>query len=472
METADYSDAQARTLLLAGARARVVQSADFTIAALLADCGISRTQFRRCFAGKQQLLAAITQDDVKSLGEILDVAQPVEIQQAVGSDITPAAPITDAWLERRLRVFERALSGLEKRQDKSEQSLTQRLALMEESLAGLAMRAAPQMPVPVPAPFPAPDAIVFDPAESNLLPADAPATAPDPDQTPAGLAHAEAIATSTPQAEPISEKEIVDFIAHARQAARNAMPQEPPPKKRQRRRCLVWEAMLLSGILIGGLIMIGGVLLLASGLPQPASASAIQHRQMAQGDARILALADNGDAKAQTVLALAYLHSANDRAGLRWSSAAAAQGQPVAQYLLGTLTMARDRAQAMRWLGAAAEQGNVKAMHNLAIAYAQGPAPDPAMAVQWFSKAAALGYRDSQFDLAVLYERGLGVAQSGADALKWYLIAAAGGDAPSAGRAAILKDQIGTDEVRMATAEAAGFVPKPASRAANEAPNL
>ena len=45
-------------------RARVAQSADFTIAALLTDCGISRTQFRRCFAGKQQLLAAITQDDV------------------------------------------------------------------------------------------------------------------------------------------------------------------------------------------------------------------------------------------------------------------------------------------------------------------------------------------------------------------------------------------------------------------------
>jgi AcrR family transcriptional regulator len=472
VETADYSDAQARTLLLAGARARVAQSADFTIAALLTDCGISRTQFRRCFAGKQQLLAAITQDDVKSLGEILEVAQPMEVQQAVGSDITPAAPITDAWLERRLRVFERALSGLEKRQDKSEQSLTQRLALMEESLAGLVLRAAPQGPVPAPAPVAAPDAVVFDPAESNLLPADAPAAPQQLDLAPTVLAHVEEIAAGSPLVEPISEKEIADFIAHARQAARNAMPQEPPPKKRQRKRGLVWEAMLLSGILIGGLIMIGGVLLLASGMPQPASASAIQHRQMAQGDARILALADNGDAKAQTLLALSYLHNANDQAGLRWSQAAAAQGQPVAQYLLGTLTMARDRAQAMRWLGAAAEQGNVKAMHNLAIAYAQGPAPDPAMAVQWFSKAAALGYRDSQFDLAVLYERGMGVAQSGADALKWYLIAAASGDAPSAGRAAILKDQIGPDDVRMATAEAAGFVPKPSSRAANETPNL
>ena len=111
-------------------------------------------------------------------------------------------------------------------------------------------------------------------------------------------------------------------------------------------------------------------------------------------------------------------------------------------------------------------------MHNLAIAYAQGPAPDPALAVQWFTKAAALGYRDSQFDLAVLYERGMGVAQSGAEALKWYLIAAGSGDAPSAGRATILKGQIAPGDVRMAMAEAAGFVPQPLVRAANAVPDL
>jgi len=98
-------------------------AADFTIAGLLTDTGVSRAQFRRCFAGKSQLLAALTQDGAKALGEILKVAQPVEILQAVGSDVTPAAPIADAWLERRLRVFERALAGLEKRQEKSEQSL-------------------------------------------------------------------------------------------------------------------------------------------------------------------------------------------------------------------------------------------------------------------------------------------------------------------------------------------------------------
>ena len=334
-------------MLLAAARTRMARNADFTIAALLSDSGISRVQFRRCFAGKKQLLAALTQDNVKSLGEILDVAQPVEMQRAVGSDITPAAPITDAWLERRLRVFERALAGLEKRQDKSEQGLAQRLAVLEENLAGFAVRATPQLPL-------------FDPAESNLLPADAPvcvpsshsgavlAGAPAPDLAPAVLAHVEQIAAPGPLAEPISEKEMADFIAHARQAARNAAVPEPPRKIR-RRRGMMWNAMVLTCILIGGLMLISAALLLASGVPQAAPASAVSHRLMAQsGTARIMALADNGDARAQTLLALAYLRGANDQAGLRWSSAAAVQGQPVAQYLLGTLTLARDREQAMR----------------------------------------------------------------------------------------------------------------------------
>lgn len=465
METNEHSDAEARSLLLAAARARVAGMADFTIQGLLTETGISRVQFRRCFAGKKQLLAALTEDDAKALGAILDVAQPMEMRRAVGSDIAPAAepPATDAWLERRLRVFERALAGLEKRQEKTEQSLNHRLALMEENLAGLGSRAVPQLPL-------------FDPSESNLLPADAPVAGPAPQTAPAAIAAVpapvEEIATPDPLEEPVSEKEKEDFIAHARQAARNAMPAEPPLKRRKRRGRM-WDAIVLSGILIGGLIVIGAVLLLASGVPQTAEASAISHRQMAQsGPARLLALADNGDAKAETLLALAYLHNANDAAGLRWSSAAAAQGQPVAEYLLGTLYMARDPQRAMRWLHAAAEQGNVKAMHNLAIAYAQGPAPDPAQAVQWFGKAAALGYRDSQFDLAVMYERGQGVAQSGAMALKWYLIAAAGGDAPSAGRAAFLKNQIAAADATAAKAQAARFVPEPPAPAANAVPSL
>lgn len=445
-------------------------AADFTIAGLLTDTGVSRAQFRRCFAGKKQLLAALMQGDVKALGDILEVAQPVEVLRAVGSDITPAAPVTDAWLERRLRVFERALGGLEKRQEKSEHTLSQRLALMEEKLAGLAQA----KPVAVPEPA----LPLFDPSELNLLPAEripadpAPGEAASPELAPNVLAHVEQIAKSGPAEEPVSEKEMADFIAHARQVARRAV---PPPAKPRRRRGPIWNGLVLASILIGGLMLIGAALLLSSGVPQASPVASVSHRQTAQtGMARIMALADSGDARAQTVLALAYLHgpAANAGAARRWSIAAASQGQPVAQYLLGTLYLDSDPAQAVRWLRAAAEQGNVKAMHNLAIAFAQGPAPDPTLAVQWFTRAAAKGYRDSQFDLAVLYERGLGVPQSGAEALKWYLIAAGSGDAPSAGRAAVLKDQISADDARMAMAEAAGFVPQSPASVANQIPEL
>jgi AcrR family transcriptional regulator len=482
-----HSDAQATSILLAAARARMAGGAEFTITGILTETGISRPQFRRCFTGKTQLLAALTRDDVKALGDILEVAQPMEIARAVGSDISPAAPqtsapSTDAWLERRLRVFERALAGLEKRQEKSEQTQSQRFAVMEETLAGLSA-------------VPAADRPFFNPSESNFLPAEKINSALA-DMTQAVLARAEKIAAAypvdehahepvseptnedvgEPAREPVSEKEMANFIAHARQAARSALPPLPEPRRRRSR---VRHGLVLTSILIGGLILIGATLLLASGVPQASPVASTSHRQVApSGFARLIALADSGDARAQTVLALAYLRGdgvpASRQAAQRWSSAAAAQGQPVAQYLLGSIDLESSQGEAARWLSAAAGQGNVKAMHNLAIVYAQGlgVTPDAALAVEWFRRAAVLGYRDSQFDLAVLYERGAGVPQNGAEALKWYLIAAAGGDAPSASRAVILKEQLGADDVRMGTTEAAGFVPQQAVRAANAAPEL
>ena len=83
-------------------------------------------------------------------------------------------------------------------------------------------------------------------------------------------------------------------------------------------------------------------------------------------------------------------------------------------------------------------------------------------------RAAGQGYRDSEFDLGVLYERGLGVPQDAAAALKWYLIAAGRGDAPSAERAQFLKTQMSADDVKAASDAAAAFVPQPARSYANE----
>jgi localization factor PodJL len=189
--------------------------------------------------------------------------------------------------------------------------------------------------------------------------------------------------------------------------------------------------------------------------------------------AQLAALASKGDARSQTALAFSYIEGNRDPASaLRWGLAAAKQGVPMAQYLVGTLYQegaAADPHQAFAWFEAAALRGNVKAMHDLAIAYAegQGTQRDPARAAAWFNRAAKQGYMDSQFDLAVLYERGDGVRQNPEAALKWYLIAAGAGDAQAKTRAGQLAGEISSAAVARAKQAAENFTPSERDLAAN-----
>jgi localization factor PodJL len=83
---------------------------------------------------------------------------------------------------------------------------------------------------------------------------------------------------------------------------------------------------------------------------------------------------------------------------------------------------------------AAAGKGNGKAMHNLAVLYAEGidgPA-DYANAAHWFREAADHGLTDSQYNLGILYARGTGVAQNYAESYKWFALAAIQGDQDAA----------------------------------------
>ena len=100
------------------------------------------------------------------------------------------------------------------------------------------------------------------------------------------------------------------------------------------------------------------------------------------------------------------------------------------------LGVKKDLARARRLYLAAAEQGNAKAMHNLAVLYAEGidGKPDYATAVTWFRKAAQHGVADSQYNLGILYARGIGVRQDLSEAYKWFALAAAHGDKESASK--------------------------------------
>ena len=513
LEISDQKDGQARELLLATARELTAEGADLSLKTLLIRTGVSKAEFRRWFADRDALLAALTAADAEK-----DMGFEQQWRAAVGSDfvpapvaaVAPAAPadgengepapvVNDAWLERRLRVFERALGSLEKRQEKFEDELAMRLSVIGERLDLVMHQASQHSAKPTEPARPMAQTISaeedgwnaqFEKAEA----ADAKAQGVELGEPPPDLfghievggepAQASEIAKKreAPTATDRRQKPIHDFVAHGRQLALEAAAKaEAAPKRPQIN--LRWlgfgVAALLTLVVCAGTLAAGGKFSAPTPAPVVVTSGTIHRHVAANGISRLMALADSGNASAETVLALDYLRgengvASNDAAAERWSKAAAEQGQPVAQYLLGSLYQEDESAsgEAVRWFKAAAEQGNLKAMHNLAIAYAEGQGvdKDPAEAVAWFQRAAEQGYRDSEFDLAVLYERGDGVAQSARTALKWYLVAAARGDGPSAQRADMLKKQVDPMVARLAAVDAAHFTLKPMGYFANQMP--
>jgi localization factor PodJL len=354
-----------------------------------------------------------------------------------------AVPAVDAWLERRLRVFERALGQLEARQEKTERDLIGRIALLEEKLVAYENREA----------APALSSVM---AEVEIAPSPAATVQPS-----VAISELETI----PEENSSPEKPIGDFLAHARHAANSAAPVLPhPAKAKGTPRWMAWAAVGCACAMTMTALALGTV----AGASE--TAGAVSHGQTAQAFGRVIALADSGDPRDQTVVAFAYLrgqHYASDhQAAGRWAMAAAERGDPMAQYLVGAFYQAgdgvtADPAQAFHWFEAAALRGNLKAMHNLAIAYAEGQGIDknPERAAAWFNRAAEQGYKDSQFDLAVLYERGDGVMQNAGRALKWYLVAARAGDPEALTRATELEKAMGAADVAEAETQSAQFVP-------------
>ena len=95
------------------------------------------------------------------------------------------------------------------------------------------------------------------------------------------------------------------------------------------------------------------------------------------------------------------------------------------------LGVARDLDKAQALYQKAAVQGNIRAMHNLAVLAADGGdsgRPDYATAAHWFKQAADYGVRDSQYNYAVLLARGMGVQQDFVASYVWFAVAAKQGD--------------------------------------------
>jgi TPR repeat protein/AcrR family transcriptional regulator len=423
----------------------------------------------------------------------------------------------DAWLERRLRVFERAMTAMEARQEKVEKdsraivvsaedtiksleatisALVARLdavevqqkastddiraALSEASLRiqtveGVARAALVEN-----------DVEDFEDAPSEPEPFE-PAPVLEVPQEPAS-------STAKPAFEPVDEPKSFLDAARASAIAAAAAKAEPESAKVTAPRFSVKVAYMVAGLIALAVFIVAAGIAFSQGV-RDGRRDALRHTELAAPPSvrvaaaslteldRLTKLAEAGNADAELAIANRYLDSRGTRydplAGMQWMSRAAKQGNAVAQYGLGSLYQKGigtkpDAVQAMHWYEAAALQGNRKAMHDLAIAYAEGlgGVTSASEAVRWFSRAANLGYVDSQFNLAVLYERGDGVPQSLVDAYKWYAIAGAQGDTESKLRIEALRTQLSTEDLAAAQRAASAFRPQPFEAAANLAPKI
>lgn len=120
---------------------------------------------------------------------------------------------------------------------------------------------------------------------------------------------------------------------------------------------------------------------------------------------------------------------------------------------------------------AAAGKGHAKAMHNLAVLYAEGVEgkPDYKAASEWFRKAASYGVADSQYNLAILFARGIGVQVNLAESYRWFALAAAAGDTEAAKKRDEVAARLDPQSLNMAKAAAQSFV---AEREPDDAVNL
>ncbi|MGZ3400786.1 MAG: peptidoglycan-binding protein [Caulobacteraceae bacterium] len=156
-----------------------------------------------------------------------------------------------------------------------------------------------------------------------------------------------------------------------------------------------------------------------------------------------------------------------DASGVASLRTVANLGYAPAQRRLGKLYedggagMDRDPVEGRRWTLRAAANGDVRAMHNLALDYYQGVGgpKSPIIAAQYFMRAAELGLRDSQYNLARFMEAGIGVQQDLPGAYRWYLSAARAGDSEAQARAAALKPRLSADQQSRAQALAGAFQP-------------
>ena len=437
-----------------------------------------------------------------------DLAQVLDAKLVEDVEPKDAPRVPDAWLERRLRVFERQMTAMESRQDQVEKNARGAASVAEEAVKGLQATVAELTARADAAEAKARAAAnelraslneavlrlqtvesVAQAALAENHPAEA---APEPakaEAAPVEPPPEEPAATPDPAPEagalPEPPKSYLHEVRKSVVAATAAAVETSKAEQKRARTRFGLTRYFLGSVIVLVIFAAGAGVAFSKGVSDGRREIVVPHakpQRVSLGSVaqtpldKMTARAEAGDAAAQLAVGLRYLGGADkDPAkAFHWITQAAVRGHALAQYRLALLYAAGtgtkpDAARALQWYEASALQGNRKAMHDLAIAYAEGhgTAKNPAEAARWFSRAAGYGYVDSEFDLAVLYERGEGVPQSLLDAYKWYAVASRQGDSESKARQEALGTQLSPDDVAAAQHAAASFKPAPYDLTAN-----
>lgn len=144
-----------------------------------------------------------------------------------------------------------------------------------------------------------------------------------------------------------------------------------------------------------------------------------------------MALAEKGDAEAQyrvgVMLHLGKGVSENKQKGSAWINKSASQGNAIAQsYMaLGFYTNGK-YSEAFAWFKKSAEKGDAFAQLCLGDMYfeGKGKTQNYSAAFKWYRRSADQGITRAQYRLGLMYYDGLRVPQSYRNAIEWYRKAA------------------------------------------------
>jgi TPR repeat protein len=525
-------------------------STDFSLNTVAKEAGYSTTTLFAYFQTKAELFNAIIADDLAGLarqlresysfssppqteGEpepqpepaaVVENSEPeaeVEPDHASSTVVAFAPPAetqpderakqparADAWLERRLRVFEKTLADVETRLIATQIDSAKALSVATEATAifGARLEASEKRSADLSNDL----TTRLTAAEKRLRENHSDlrdrllnmSTRIDSLEAAAQNVAAQAgYVASAPTEDVLAPAEVAPeekpltaaaetYLSAARRAAQTAAAlaeiENAPPKKPARN---FWfnRATAVLAACIAVIFVFGALVAFALGEHQgrampvrtARASSGTMKLALASPLDQLSAQAMSGNPQAELLIGLRYLKgrgvAVNQPEAAKWIRAAATR-DPVAQYWMGQITeygegVSADAASALHWYTLAAAHGNRDAMYDLGVASAQGLGTqrDFAQSARWFAKAAVLGVTNAQFNLAVLYERGEGVKQSLADAYKWYAIAGANGDVESKQRADAIATQIGTAALASARRSASTF--KPGAPPANALPS-